>query len=696
MSNATGENRVKKTLKQIQGGEKLGKTIKEKIKGLLECYFNLLKPPPRLDLDEWMDEYFYLPSESASEHGRWRTSRFPFLKKIMKKLSPSSPAREIGVSKGAQLGFTTIGVGWNIYIADQCPAPTLYVQPTDDSIKEYVEQKLDPSIAVCPKVKNILGENRPKYLTNTKKRKYFPGGYLAMASANSATSMRSKSIKNLTVDEEDGCNQNVGNEGSSIHLAIRRTSNFADRKIYRVSTPILKETSSIEPFCQGGTAERFLVPCPHCNADADPDETYFEIKWDYIKYENNNPKTAMLCCPECGQLIAEHNKTWMMDKAFWYRYNPSPKPGLENDERRNKLLVDIEKFGYSQLSKEDRWYLNETSVDDFLEEKPTFFISSLYSPLGFYSWSDAVSMWVESNSKRDKNILKTFYNTVLGLTFSETNDEMDFKGLKSRCEIYSPDGSFDIPMDALFITCGVDVQKDRLEAQVIATGENDEEWVIDYKVFYGDTAILGNSNLMFGGSKTCWGNLMEFLNSNYVHASGQKLPIECTLIDSRYRSQYVFTFCKALEHKNVFAVQGVDGWGKGYIKRPQTKNKYGVWVFDSMSDEIKVKIYSQLRNEIPGPNYIHFSKTISYTTLYFKGLTIEQLKTKRQGGNDVLYWENPPGGRNEPLDTYCYAKSALLAIRPNVSARRKLLFKEGIEITREKPKSKVISKGVQI
>jgi phage terminase large subunit GpA-like protein len=437
------------------------------------------------------------------------------------------------------------------------------------------------------------------------------------------------------------------------------------------------------------------VPCPHCNEKADIYSTFFEIKWDLIKYENNKPKTAMLCCPECGQLIPEHNKTWMMDNAFWYRYNPTAKPGLENDERRNKLLVDIEKFGYSKLSVEDRWYLNETSIDDDFEEKPTFFISSLYSPLGFYSWADAVSMWIESNTKRDKNILRTFYNTVLGITFSETNDEMDFKGLKSRCEIYSPDSSFDLPMDALFVTCGVDVQKDRLEAQVIASGENDEEWVIDYRVFYGDTSIIGNEKMMFGGSKTCWGNLAEYLNTMFIHATGHRLPIECTLIDCRYRSQYVYAFCKAFEHKSVFAVQGLDGWGKGFIQRPQKKNRFGVWVFDSMSDELKVKIYSQLRNNNPGPNYIHFSKTISYPSLYFKGLVIEELKTKRQGGTDVQYWENPPGGRNEPLDTYCYAKTALLALRPSASARKILLFNpNGKDILQEKPRNRVISKGI--
>lgn len=694
MSHANMENRVKKARKAILKTGHIGRDKKEKLNAVLTAFLVSIKPPPKLDLDDWMDKYFYLPSEAASEHGRWRTSRFPFLRKIAKKLSPSSVCREIGVCKGAQLGLTTIGVGWNLYIADHCPAPTMYVQPTTDTVKEYSEQKLDPSIAVCDKVKKTLGSDRPTSLTNTKLRKYFPGGYLALASANSAPSMRSKSIKNLQIDEEDACNQDVNKEGSSVHLAIRRTSNFSDKKIFRLSTPIEKMTSSIEPFCNSGTAERFLVPCPDCNPEAHEDNSFFEIKWELIKYENNDPRTACLCCPECGALIEEHHKTWMLENAFWYRFNPMPLKAFSADEKRLELLVNLEKYGYNSLTRESRLYLKNTSVKDEEEIKCTFFISSLYSPLGFYSWQDATSLWLEANRKNDKSILKIFKNTVLGQSFSTSVDDVDFKDLRSRKELISMDGSFDLPSDLLFLTCGIDVQKDRLEAKVLGTGEDDEEWVIDYKVFYGDTSILGDSALMYGGVKTCWGALHEYLQGTFKHQSGHELPIECTLIDCRYRSQYVFAFCRTLE--NVFAVRGMDGWGKGFIERPTKKNKYGVWVFHAFSDELKVKIYSQLRNTIPGPNYTHFSRTVEYPTLYFKGLVIEELKVKRRNGTDVHYWENPPGGRNEPLDTYCYAKAALLAMRPSFSARAALLSKapgQGGK-PRYSKKTRVLSKGV--
>ncbi len=35
-----------------------------------------LRPPPALTVSEWADQYRYLSSESAAEHGKWTTLPF--------------------------------------------------------------------------------------------------------------------------------------------------------------------------------------------------------------------------------------------------------------------------------------------------------------------------------------------------------------------------------------------------------------------------------------------------------------------------------------------------------------------------------------------------------------------------------------------------------------------------------------------
>jgi len=65
-----------------------------------------LRPDPSIDVDEWSNLYRYLSSEGASEHGKYDISRMPYLVQIAKDMSPSSPVREVYVSKGVHLGFT--------------------------------------------------------------------------------------------------------------------------------------------------------------------------------------------------------------------------------------------------------------------------------------------------------------------------------------------------------------------------------------------------------------------------------------------------------------------------------------------------------------------------------------------------------------------------------------------------------------
>ncbi len=49
-----------------------------------------------------------------------------------------------------------------------------------------------------------------------------------------------------------------------------------------------------------------------------------------------------------------------------------------------------------------------------------------------------------------------------------------------------------IPEKGLILVAGADVQKDRIEVQIIAYGRNKENWSVDYKVFPGDTADINS------------------------------------------------------------------------------------------------------------------------------------------------------------------------------------------------------------
>jgi phage terminase large subunit GpA-like protein len=544
-------------------------------------------------------------------------------------LSPQHPSRTISVMKGAQLGFTEVGLNFVFYIIDRNPAPTLFVQKTIENVQRLSKQRLDKSIRLCPNVFNKIGEVRSRDSSNTILLKNFPGGILILGGANSAASLRSMPIQNLVLDEEDSYEYEIDEEGTPSELAIRRTANFPRKKIFRLSTPKIKETSVIEPNFDDGSRERFAVPCPHCN--------FFQVLWwPQFKWENDDPKTIKFECANCGELIPERYKTFMLENGRWEAEDP-----------------------------------------DKVYSHPSFHISSLYSPLGFFSWTEAAAMFIKATRNFDRELLKVFVNTVLGETWTESGKTIESSGLMKRKEDYAAP----IPAGALVLTCGVDVQEDRIEAEVVGWGRGEESWSIDYAVFMGDTE-----------GEFVWDQLDMYLKKTWTHENGVDVPIAVTGIDSGHRAKVVYEFCRKREFRRVFPVKGDNGFGKGYIRRPKKRNDYKVWLITVFVDEIKSKVYSQLQvhpeaGRIPEETlagFCHFPNRNEYNRNYFRGLTSETLKTVRRGGRNILAWELPKGRRNEQLDCRAYAIGALYILNPNLD----LLADRGRPLVPSKRKAK--------
>ena len=614
----------------------------EKKRRLREAFFAHIVPEKLIDLDEWADRYRQLPAETSSEHGQWSTARFPFLRRIMKKLSPSSKANEIVVMKGAQLGFTELAINWMFYVADMVPGPMLYCQKTKDAAEEFSKQKLTPNILANPRVHYSLGEGKPSKLSDSIDNKNFPGGFISIGGANSSAFLRSKSIRYACADEEASYESDIGHDGSPVAMIRKRQVNFPDRKLYRPSTPQLAETCTITAAYEFGTQEQYYVPCPHCNPRGAQDGFMFVIKWEQIKYSKNKLGQAVdvfLECPRCAGRIDElEHKTWMLLHGEWYSEKGSP--------GKRYAVPDSEMHSYH--------------------------ISSLYSPAGFFSWRDAVQEWLQYLRKKDNGLLQVFINQTLAEAYTATGTDVAAGNLIERRERYSVANSpIDVPASGLVLTAGVDVQKDRLEVSVVAHGLLDERWLVDYAVFAGDTSQLGDrdGNLR-EGIPSVWRLFDLYLLRTWLHESGDMLPIEVTFIDSKYRPDETHTFCRMREHRRIYPVYGHAGWSRPSVLANRKRHqKYATRTFVLGVDLLKNKIMSQLKIEEHGPGFIHFPVKECFGENYFKGLTSETLKTKMVGGQEKLYWDTPPGARNEPLDTLGYAIAAMQSYHINLEQR---------------------------
>jgi len=386
------------------------------------------KPKPKQTISEWADSYRVLSKESASEAGKWKTSRAEYQRGIMDAMSDSK-IHTVVVMSSAQVGKTSILENIVGFYAHYEPAPILILQPTLEMAQAFSKDRLEPMFRDTPVLRGIFS-NQAKKSNSTILHKKFNGGHITMAGANSPASLASRPIKILLADEVDRYPLSAGEEGDPVNLAKKRTTTFWDKKIFLCSTPTIKGQSRIEFAYENSDKRKFYVPCPECNHKQ-------VLIWDNVKWEKNRPETAKYVCENCGSLLSDAKRWEMVSKGEW------------------------------------------------IAEKPTngiagFHLNELYSP--WVRLEDMVLNFLEAS--KNPQLLKTFINTSLGETWEEESEKVDYTGLLKRKENYDDI----VPNGVILLTAGVDIQDDRIECEVVGWGYDYESWSIDYIVIDGDPA----------------------------------------------------------------------------------------------------------------------------------------------------------------------------------------------------------------
>ncbi|KKM75660.1 hypothetical protein LCGC14_1388010 [marine sediment metagenome] len=567
------------------------------------------KPEPLLTVSEWAERYRVLSSRASAEPGPWRTSRTPYLKEIMDCLSPSSPIERVVFMKGAQLGATEAGNNWLGYIIDQAPGPALMVLPTVETAKRNSKQRIAPLIEETPALRGKVKDPRRRDSGNTVLSKEFPGGILVMTGANSAIGLRSMPARFLFLDEVDAYPPDADGEGDPIELAVQRTVTFARRKIFLVSTPTIADVSRIEAAYLESDQRRYWVPCPDCG-------TFQVLKWANVRWPKDRPQEAAYACEACGVLVPEHRKAAMLRGGAWRAEAPG----------------DGKTAG--------------------------FWLSSLYSPPGWYAWADAARDFLAAKDLPER--LKTWVNLCLAECWRERGEAPDWARLRDRAEPY-PIGR--VPRGGLYLTAGGDVQARRIEVEIVAWGPNQQSWSIDYRIILGDVFTAAP-----------WCELAELLTETFDAEGGGGLKIGRLAIDSGYATQMVYAFARRYAANAVMAIKGQHA-GSLAIGSPSPvdvtaggrKLRGSAKVWPVGVDILKAQLYGWLRLDRPGkdapepfpPGYAHLPE---YSDEYFKQLTAEELITRKNRKGYVIREWTKTRARNEALDCRIYAMAAAIAV----------------------------------
>jgi phage terminase large subunit GpA-like protein len=582
------------------------------VKNLLTAFQEALRPVPDLTIWEWSDLNRILTSESSAEKGQWNTERVPYMFQIFEDLSPNSPVEEVIVCKGSQLGFTEAAVNVMGAFADIDPCPILYVHATLTDAKRISQKRLTPMIKNCVSLSKKIRPARERDSQNNILSKAFPGGSIELVGSESAAALASQSIRVIIFDETDRYPLNVGGEGSPIALGEARTTTYPNRKVFKLSTPTIEGSSAIQHELDTTEWNEYHVPCPHCAA-------YQTFIFSQFRWEKGKPKTVKYECIHCGELIEERHKTVMMAR------------GVGKWVPRFPHKITVERKGY--------W------------------LPSYYSPYGWLYWHQIIAKYEKALAQEaeDPSLMITFVNTIMAETTKQKGDSPPFENIYNRRENYAFNKP---PLPVCFLTAGIDVQKDRIEVEIVGWCKFKETYSIDYRVLLGDN-----------DQDAVWNQLTEVLNEHWEREDGAMLPLLMSCIDSGYNTTKVYDFCNRFDQTKLIPVKGQDHQ-KVILSSPKAVNvnKAGkragtVKLWNIGVSLLKSEIYSLLKlnptedeegKTIYPPGYCHFPQ---YSEEHFKRLTNEKLKFKMVNGLSKPYWDSE-NKRNEQLDCRVYARAA--------------------------------------
>lgn len=579
-----------------------------------------------MTVSEWADARRMLSPKASAEHGRWRTGRTPYLREPMDAFTVTSPVEEIVLVFASQTGKSEGAVNnCSGYALDIAPGPLLIIQPTIDLAKRYSKMRIGPMIEATPTLAEKVKPSRSRDSGNTILMKEFLNdALLIMGGANAASGLASMPIRFLLMDEIDRFPEDVDEEGSPMALAEARTRTFGRRKkIVSTSTPTLAGRSAIWAKWEQSDQRRYHVPCPHCGHEQ-------VLTWSMMRYDPKDPllptgrlsQPPVIICESCGEGIEERAKSrwYAEDMGKWKAENPeSPVRG--------------------------------------------YHLSGLYSPLGWLSWPEIVVGY--ERAKDDPVRLKVWTNTVLAECYADTGEVPDWEAIYRRRESYQR-GT--VPAGGLVLTMAADIQRDRIEVEVVAWGPEMESWSVDYLVLDGDTSTIQKDP-----EKPCpWRRLTEELQRIYQHESGSTLGISRMAVDSGDQTQVVYQWVRQQSDPRVMAIKGrgslTSPLGVASMQEVSFKGKRlkrGVKLWPVGVDVLKQELYGWLRLDPPlnegdpfPRGWCHFPE---YGEGYFQMLTAEELRPKLRRGFTVYEWEKIRD-RNEALDVRVYNRAAATSL----------------------------------
>lgn len=580
-------------------------------------------PDQKVWVDQWAEQNRVLPPDTP-EPGPWRNERTPYLIDIMRTMSPGSLYREGWVMKGHQVGGSSAGENFIGSAICTAAGSILVVFPTLEDAKQWELSRWEEMRKSTRELRRRVRDADAKGSNNTKLRKKYPGGVMRLVGSNRVGALKSSTIRYVKFEEPDEYPAAIGEQGDTITLAKKRTSNYGRKaKIYGDGTPTIEDRSAIQANYRRGDQRKWHVPCPECG-HAQP------FEWTGFRWEDQDAQSVVYHCTACGVGSPEH--AW---KSKSKGYGDRPEGCTE------------EQAAALGLAHWRATAVGEPGVASWL-------LPSFVAPIGWRPWTQLVVDWLAAQGNEEK--LKAFRNNEEGLPWLDrVRTDVGADVLKKRAETYP---LMTVPTGGLVVVAGVDTQDNRLAVVIRAYGREEESWGLWHGEIFGSPS-----------APETWAKLEELLKAPIRHASGQLLRVDAAAIDAGgHHGEDVYAFCRHAQARGLhwFAVRGAKAYDAPKLGRPKTieftwRGKAvpgGAALRFVGTQSIKNLIDSRLSLTAPGGGYFH--TPVGFGDDYYKQMRSERRTWKKDTrGGKALVWE-AGDGVHEAWDCEVYAYAAFL------------------------------------
>jgi phage terminase large subunit GpA-like protein len=475
--------------------------------------------------DQWAVEHVRLPSDISANPGAFDLQARPYWREPL--LCMDDPSIEtITLEGSAQEGKTVALISMLLSRMDLDAAPAMLVGPDQDAMREM----RDKVYAYCEASPTLATRIPPQTKRNDRFLE-FDTLICYLAYSGSAQRMRSRTCKNIFCTEIDVW-QDDPVLGDPVMVVRARAKAWDEHKIIYESTPS-DEASRIDSLYRDSDQRRLHCPCPHCG-------TYQELRFfphtggahagrggirGHLDEhgEPRSPESAAqhvyYQCVSCDVPILNEDKQEMIARGVW-----CPRGAFVNSRG------EIE-------GKSDR----ET-------KNVGFHFWSIFAPN--ITFADLATQYLVH---RAKGLLKVFFNNWLGLPYKITSKMPEWRKLGQRLRVpYYSSGT--VPSSAYFVTCGVDVQGDRIYYAVRAWGEDKTSWSVERGCLRPELLEMDGELRRFADTNNIAADLVQLwpriINRRWPVVGGRsKLGhdvIGCRALgcDSQYRTREVQQFVR--------------------------------------------------------------------------------------------------------------------------------------------------------